>query len=192
VRRKVNDLLTNGVSYAMVLRALEGDNDKLDKRDRVTIDSIRNHTARHFPVQNAAKATYRAILEQRAEENGVDFVQGVTTAITPMALYETVMVRGYQTLVDPDTKVDVNTAMVAAGRLQAAIESRASGTNIAEMLVQMNRIINAVKSTVPADLWPEILRRMDGHDAALEPPVDGESDVFGPDEDPFDDDDLDG
>jgi hypothetical protein len=32
---------------------------------------------------------------------------------------------------------------------------------------------------------------MDGHDAALEPPVDGEPDAFDPDEDPFDDDDLD-
>ncbi len=47
----------------MVLRALDGENDKLDKRDQVTIDSIHNHTSRHFPVQNAAKATYRAILE---------------------------------------------------------------------------------------------------------------------------------
>jgi hypothetical protein len=41
----------------------------------------------------------------------------VATAITPMALYETIMVKGYQTLVDPDTKIDVNTAMIAAGRL---------------------------------------------------------------------------
>ena len=53
--------------------------------DRVTIDSIRNHTTRHFPVQNVAKATYRSILERRAQENGVDFVKGVATAITPMA-----------------------------------------------------------------------------------------------------------
>ncbi len=66
LRRKVNDLLSGGASYAMVLRALEQDNAQLAKRDRVTIDSIRQHTKRHFPVQNVAKATYRAILEQRA------------------------------------------------------------------------------------------------------------------------------
>ena len=108
----------------MILRALRDDNAKLDKPDRVTIDSIRNHTARHFPVQNVAKATYREILERRAQENGVDFVKGVATAITPMAFYETVMVKGYETLVDSDTKVDVNTGMIAAGRLQALIESR--------------------------------------------------------------------
>ena len=59
LRKKVNDLLASGASYAMVLRALREDNAELDKRDRVTIDSIRNHTMRHFPVQNVAKATYR-------------------------------------------------------------------------------------------------------------------------------------
>jgi hypothetical protein len=89
VRQKVNDLLSGGASYAMVLRTLEQDNAKLDQRDRVTIDSIRQHTKRHLPVQNVAKATYRAILERRAQDNGVDFVNGVATAITPMALYET-------------------------------------------------------------------------------------------------------
>ena len=57
MRKKVNDLLAVGVSYAMIVRALEDDNAGLDKRDRVTIDSIRNHTVRHFPVQNVAKAT---------------------------------------------------------------------------------------------------------------------------------------
>jgi hypothetical protein len=110
LRTKVNDMLATGVSYAMILRALQKDNDQLDIADRVTIDSIRNHTARHFPVQKIAKATYRQILERRAQENGVDFVKGVATAITPMAFYETVMVKGYESLVDPGTKVDVSTA----------------------------------------------------------------------------------
>jgi hypothetical protein len=164
LRGKVNDLLAVGASYAMILRTIEDDNTKLDKRNKVSIDSIRNHTARHFPVQNVAKATYRAILERRAEENGVDFVNGVATAITPMAFYETVMAKGYETLVDPDTKVDVNTGMIAAGRLQALIESRASGTSMVDMRLKMDRIIRAIHSSVPEELWPEILRKLDGDD----------------------------
>ena len=71
-----------------------------------------------------------------------------------MAFYETVMVKGYETLVDLDTTVDVNTGMIAAGRLQTLIESRASGTRIADLMVQMGRIIDAVHSTVPKELWP--------------------------------------
>ena len=65
VRRKVNDLLATGAGYAMVLRALGEDNAKLDKRGRVTIDSIRNHCQRHFPVQHVARASYREILVRR-------------------------------------------------------------------------------------------------------------------------------
>jgi hypothetical protein len=36
-------------------------------RDRVTVDSVRNHAARHFPVQQAARATYREILMPSAD-----------------------------------------------------------------------------------------------------------------------------
>ena len=93
LRIKVNNLLASEASYTMILRALRDDN---AKPDRVTIDSIRNHTVRHFPVQNVAKPTYRRILERRAQENGVDFVKGVATAITPMAFFETVMAKGYK------------------------------------------------------------------------------------------------
>ena len=169
LRKKVNDMLAAGVSYATILRALRDDNANLDKRERVTIDSIRNHTVRHFPVQNVARATYRQILERRAQENGVDFVNAVATAITPMAFFETVMAKGYETLVDPDTKVDVNTGMIAAGRLQALIESRAGSTSIADLMVQMDHIIRAIHSSVPEELWPEILRKIDGPVAADTP-----------------------
>ena len=76
MQKKVNDMLATGASYAYILRTLGEDNANLDKRDRVTIDSIRNHTARHFPVQNVGRAIYRDILERRARENQVDFVNG--------------------------------------------------------------------------------------------------------------------
>jgi hypothetical protein len=88
------------------MRALADDNAELDKCDRVSIDSVRNHCVRHYPVQNVARATYRDILERRARENQVDFVKGVATAITPMAFYETVMAKSYENLVDSDTQVE--------------------------------------------------------------------------------------
>ena len=78
----------------MVLRALGDDNATLEKGDQVTIDSIRNHATRHFPVQHLARATYREILERWAKENSVDFIDGAATAITPLAFLETVMVKG--------------------------------------------------------------------------------------------------
>jgi hypothetical protein len=161
VRRKVNDLLATGASYAMVVRTLDDDNATLDKCDRVTIDSVRNHCVRHFPVQNVAKATYREILERRARENQVDFVEGVATAITPMAFLETVMAKSYEALVDSDTRVDVNTGILAASRLQAIVDSRAGQPNLLEMRVQVNRIIDAVRTTVPHEMWDDIVQRLD-------------------------------
>ena len=166
VRKKVNDLLATGASYAMVLRALAEDNAELDKCDRVTIDSVRNHSGRHFPVQNVAKATYREILERRAKANGVDFVEGVATAITPIAFFETVMVKSYETLVDSDTKVDVNTGIVAAGRLQSLIDSRDYDHELLVMKVQMGQICERSSPRAAGDVGDD-RREAGGAGAAL-------------------------
>jgi hypothetical protein len=161
VRLKVNDLLASGASYAMVVRTLGDDNARLDKCDEVTIDSVRNHCARHFPVQNAAKATYREILERRARENQVDFVQGVATAITPMAFLETVMAKSYEALVDSDTAVDVSTGIVAASRLQSIVDSRADHADMLAIRVQVNKLIDAVRTSVPQEMWDDIVQKLD-------------------------------
>ena len=161
LRKKVNDMLASGASYAMIVRALAADNAGLDKCDRITIDSIRNYTVRHFPVQNVAKATYREILERRAKANGVDFVEGVATAITPIAFFETVMVKSYETLVDSDTEVDVHTGIVAAGRLQSLIDSRDYSRDLLVMKVQLGQISEAVRSVVPHEMWGAIVEKLE-------------------------------
>ena len=114
VRKTVNDMLAAGASYAYIVRALGEDNAKCDKRDRITIDSVRNHCGRHFPVQQVAHATYRDIVERRAEENRVDFVEAVATALTPLAFFEVVMNKAFRTLVDDRTDVSVETGLRAA------------------------------------------------------------------------------
>jgi hypothetical protein len=162
VRKKVNDLLASGASYAMILRALGHDNAALDKRDRVTIDSIRNHTARHFPVQQVARASYREILERRAKENAVDFVEGVATAITPMAFLETVMVKGYETLVDEHTTVSYRDGMDAALKLAEALRKHDGEYDTVHMRAEMGRIIDAVKEFIPQEKWPELQAKLRG------------------------------
>jgi hypothetical protein len=165
VRQKVNDLLASGMSYAATRRALGSDG-----RD-LTTDSISRHAQRHFPVQSAARATYREILERRARENSVDFVNGVATAITPMALLETVMVRGYEKLVDPDTEVDIKTSMAAACRLQQMIDSHTDQVDWARTNADIGRIVEVVRAFIPSERWPEVqaaLRRDEPVDAVAE------------------------
>ncbi len=183
LRKKVNDMLAAGASYAMIVRALAADNAELDTCDRITIDSVRNHCARHFPVQNVANATYREILERRATANGVDFIEGVATALTPIAFFETVMVRSYDTLVDSDTRVDVHTGIVAAGRLQSLIDSRDYSRDLLMMKVQVGKISEAVRSVVPQEMWSEIIEKLEEAEEALSPGTDSLDDA---DDDPFD------
>ena len=161
VRKTVNDMLASGASYAMIVRALGEDNAELDRCDRVTIDSVRNHCGRHFPVQQTSHATYREILERRARENHVDFVAGVAIALTPMAFYEVVMAKAFRTLVDDRTEVSVETGLRAAEKLQSVLDGRERGTDVLELKVQLGQIIAAVKSTVPQELWAAIVEKLD-------------------------------
>ena len=66
----------------------------------------------------------------------------------------------------------MNTGMSGASRLQPLIESRTGATRIADLMVQMGRIIDAIHFSVPEELWPEILRKIDGPVAA-DTPTDG-------------------
>jgi len=160
VRKKVNDLLASGASYAMILRALGEDNAKLDKRDRVTIDSVRNHCGRHFPVQQVARATYRDILERRAQENQVDFVNGVATAITPMAFLETVMVRGYETLVDERTTVSYRDGMESALKLAEALRKEEGEYDTVHMRAEMRSDHRRRQGVHPREKWPELQAKL--------------------------------
>src|SRR4029079_14928024 len=176
VRTKVNDLLATGASYAMVLRALGDDNAKLEKGDRVTIDSIRNHTVRHFPVQQVAGAPYREVLERRAKENSVDFIEGVATAITPLAVLETVMVKGYQTLVDELTTVSYRDGMEAALKLNEIARKDEGSMDRARLLADRGRTIEVVRTFIPAEMWPDVQAALRGENPVSQQtsqPVDG-------------------
>jgi hypothetical protein len=107
------------------------------------------------------RATYRDILERRARENQIDFIEGVATARTPLAFLETVMVKSYETLVDSDTKVDVNTGIIAVGRLKSLIDSRGYSRDLLVMKVQLGRIADAVKSTVPQEMWGDVVQKLE-------------------------------
>ena len=85
----------------------------------------------------------------------------MTTAITPIAFFETVMVKSYENLVDSDTTVDVHTGIPAAGRLQSLIDSRDYSREMLVMKVQLGRLCGVVKSTVPQSMWGEIVEKLE-------------------------------
>ena len=117
---------------------------------------------RHFPVQQVARATYREILERRAKENSVDFIEGVATAITPLAVLETIMVKGYQTLVEEGTTVSYRDGMEAALKLAEELRKDAGDFDKAQMMAQMGRIIDVVRTFIPSERWPEVQAALRG------------------------------
>ena len=186
LRKKVNDMLATGASYAMIVRALSADNTKLAKCDRVTIDSVRTHATKHFPVQSVAKATYREVVERRAHENRVDFVEGVATALTPLAFYEVAMNKAFRALVDDRTEVSVETGLRAAEKLQSVLDGRERGTDVLELKVQLGRIGEAVRAVVPQEMWTAIVEKLEELEQPSEALGDVEDSFDDADDDPYD------
>ena len=115
-------------------------------------------------------------MERRAKENGVDFIEGVATAITPLAFLETVMVKGHQTLVDEGTTVSYRDAMEAALKLAEALRKDAGDYDKVHMMAEMGRIIEVVRMFIPAERWPEVQAALRGEtpvSAQTSQPVEG-------------------
>src|SRR4029077_14123512 len=94
-------------------------------------------------------------------------------------------VKSYETLVDSNTKVDVNTGIVAAGRLQSLIDSRDYSRDLLLMKVQLDQVCEAVKSTVPQEMWGEIIEKLEEfehHSEALDVGEDAFDDSYDPTE----------
>lgn len=186
MRRKVNQMLATAVPYAGIVRALSTDNAGLDKCDQITVDSVRTHAAKHFPVQNVAHAAYRDIVERRAQENRIDFVQAVATALTPLAYFEVVMNKAFRSLVDDGTEVSVETGLRAAEKLQSVFDGRERGTEVLELKVQLGWIQTAVKSVVPEGMWGEIVEKLEEFEQRQEALDIGTDSYDDNDDEPFD------
>ena len=109
----------------------------------------------------------------------------MATAITPWAFFETVMAKSYENLVDSNTKVDVHTGMIAAGRLQSLMDSGDDGRELLSMKVQLSVICNAVKSTVPEEQWDEIIEKLEEFEQHHLEALDVGTDSYD-DDDPYD------
>ena len=78
-----------------------------------------------------------------------------------------VMNKAFHTLVDDRTDVSVETGLRAAEKLQSVLDGHEQGTDIARMRIELGRIIDAVKSTVPQSMWGEIIEKLDQMEQAI-------------------------
>ena len=72
------------------------------------------------------------------------------------------MVRGYQTLVDEGTTVSYRDAMDAALKLNEIARKDEGAMDRARILADMGRIIEVVRTFIPAERWPDVQAALRG------------------------------
>jgi uncharacterized membrane protein len=62
----------------------------------------------------------------------------------------------FRRFADGDVDVSVDTGLQAAEKLQALIDARAGQADMAGMRAEMGRVIEVVRTFIPAEQWPEV------------------------------------
>jgi hypothetical protein len=71
------------------------------------------------------------------------------------------MNKAFRTVVDDRTEVSVETGLRATEKLQSVLDNRDRDTEVLELKVQLDRIVEAVRSVVPQSMWAEILAKLE-------------------------------
>lgn len=173
----VNKMLAHAMTYRDIVRALEPLNDTLPESQRITYNSVWHHAKKHFPIEETAAAVYRRMVEKRAEELGVDPVADIAGALTPLAYLDVTMNKGFQTLIDEATTVDVETGLRAAEKLHEITKAGQTESDVGELMLRVQKIVDAVRKHVDEDVWGLILAELedeDSGDPAAPAPIDAE------------------
>ena len=161
----VNTLIAHGLTYTAIMNCLGPVNAARRKNNKITKASLYWHQKNHFNTQEPARAVYRQIMEDRAKEYELNFIEGTTTGVNAMSYLETMMVKAYKKLTDDNfDNVSVEMGMNAAVKLHDMTRKDAGLAEAAKAMNEMNRIINAVKETVPEKYFNEILARLEAGD----------------------------
>ncbi len=161
VRTTVNRLLVTGLSYANILVALEPVNANRDANSKINYNSIRTHAIRHLPIEDPAAAIYRRIVEEEADRNHQDWVDGVGSQVNFMSYLKTVEAKAFANLVNPATEVSIKEGMDASKMLHELKKEELDTQKIADAYYKLDTLIKAVKKVVPQDQWDQILKAVD-------------------------------
>ena len=170
----VNKLIAAGLTNREIAESCDAINARRRDANDDRIIGGRNvwwHRRQHFNVDKPAMAVMREILERRAEETSRDHVNGVGHAVTPYAVIESTMVRGYQERIaneaaDPPSVKET----IDAARMLHELTSKDAGTKkMADLMWKMDRIINAARTYVPVERQEEFLAMVEGRPVGSAP-----------------------
>jgi hypothetical protein len=184
----VNKLIAAGLTNREIAESCESINWRRHEAGDERTIGARNvwwHRRTHFNIQKPAEAAARAILERRAEEANLDYVNGIGHAVTPYAVIETLMVLGYRSMTGENAEAPSLKEMLdAAVKLHQFTNQDSNQRNMADMYDRQDRIIAAMNRVVPTEYHAAILAVLEGREVPAVTPAHVISDVLHEDAQP--------
>jgi hypothetical protein len=163
----VNKLIAAGLTNREITESCDGVNARRrEKGDDRLIDArkVWSHRRNHFNIDDPAMETVRKILERRAAERNMDHVNGVGHAVTPYAVMEVGMVKGFADLAKEDTHLTPKETLEFAKTLHEFTNRDAGQRQMADLLNTMERIITAAEKFVPIENREAFLAEVEGRE----------------------------
>jgi len=161
-RELVNRLIACGLTNREITETCNFINNR--RRDAgdsriINAKSIWNHKRNHFD-----QSFVREIIERNAAKANIDHVNGIGHAITPYAVQETVMVKGFTQMMGENRAVSIKEMMDASKQYYEMTTRDAGQRKMADLMYRMDRILTAIWNVVPQEYHSEILRVVEGGD----------------------------
>lgn len=134
---------------------------------RPTQPSIRNHAEFHMPTE---KLLVRKIVERRAREQQLDYLEGSKSILTAHSVMELIAQKGWEELVENRLKPDVKDTMAAVLSLKKLEDEASDNASMAEMLAQFNVVLTAIKEVCPPEVLEALMERIDHYSGVVDAP----------------------
>lgn len=158
IRDLVNHLIANGATIPDILSTLDKHNLKMRSQGEpeITKHSLYNHRKEHFDIQEPAYAIWRRIQEKHQQVYQQDWETGVGGILNVLVYMQTMMMKGYETLINPRYLVTPEQGAWAALKLDALMAQNEAAYDRAQALAEVGRLVEVVRHFVPADDWPRV------------------------------------
>lgn len=155
-RTKIDKLLVAGFSNTSVAQELmESDSAFADKNIDTVRKNIERHSKSHLDIRNRG---VREIVERRAREQGILVDSAIGQITSGRALLDILIAKATEQAGDPNSKVHYRDAIEAVKMLEE-VQKAEYIYQLEYMQKQVWAISEAVKSVVPADLVPMLVKK---------------------------------
>lgn len=153
-----NKLIVSGARYADVYRALTAINEARAALDQpeISYQTVQRHGRDHLPAKHAA---IREIVERRARAAQINVDEGTANILTVAAYAEAMYTKAFQDMADAE--VSPAEGLQAVKFHHQLMQSERGNVGMETAFAELGYIIEAVKESVPPQLFAQIVARID-------------------------------